>query len=114
MWPRGAPSVVSEALETRGYTTLEAEDGASDLSILDSNARIDLLIADVGLPGGLNGRQVADAARAQPSGLKVVFITGYADNAVVGGGRLEPGMQIMTNPFDMSTLATRVRSMLAQ
>jgi CheY-like chemotaxis protein len=114
MRPRGAPSVVSEVLEPRGYTILEAEDGPSDLSILDSNARIDLLITDVGLPGGLNGRQVADAARARRPGVKILFITGDADNAVVGGGRLEPGRQIMTKPFDMSTLATRVRSMLAQ
>jgi PAS domain S-box-containing protein len=105
--------LVSEVLETQGYTILEAEDGPSGLRILDSNARIDLLITDVGLPGGLNGRQVADAARARRPGLKVLFITGYADNAVVGS-RLEPGMQIMTKPFDMSTLATRVRSMLAQ
>jgi PAS domain S-box-containing protein len=106
--------LVSEVLEEQGYTILEAEDGPSGLRILDSNARIDLLITDVGLPGGLNGRQVADAARARRPGLKVLFITGYADNAVVGGGRLEPGMQIMTKPFAMSTLATRVRSMLAQ
>jgi PAS domain S-box-containing protein len=104
--------LVSEVLQDLGYNILLAEDGPSGLHILESSARIDLLITDVGLPGGLNGRQVADAARARRPGLKVLFITGYADNAVVGGGMLEPGMQIMTKPFDMSALATRVRDML--
>jgi DNA-binding response OmpR family regulator len=104
--------LVSEVLEDQGYKILQAEYGPSGLQILESKVRIDLLITDVGLPGGLNGRQVADAARARRPGLKVLFITGYADNAVVGDGRLEPGMQIMTKPFDMSALATRVRDML--
>jgi CheY-like chemotaxis protein len=110
---RAVRMLVSEVLEDKGYTILQADDGPSGLHILDSKVRIDLLITDVGLPGGLNGRQVADAARARRPGLKVLFITGYAGNAVVGGGRLEPGMQIMTKPFDMSALATRVRDMLA-
>ncbi|MEA2739364.1 MAG: hypothetical protein QOH05_2671, partial [Acetobacteraceae bacterium] len=100
--------LVSEVLEDQGYKILQAEDGPAGLRILESTVRIDLLITDVGLPGGLNGRQVADAARARRPDLKVLFITGYADNAVVGGGRLEPGMQIMTKPFDMSALAARV------
>ncbi|MEA2791050.1 MAG: hypothetical protein QOG73_3456, partial [Acetobacteraceae bacterium] len=98
---RAVRMLVSEVLEDDGYTILQADDGPSGLRILDSKVRIDLLITDVGLPGGLNGRQVADAARARRPGLKVLFITGYAGNAVVGGGRLEPGMQIMTKPFDM-------------
>ncbi|HEY0185091.1 MAG TPA: ATP-binding protein [Rhodopila sp.] len=106
--------LVAEVLQDQGYSILEAEDGPSGLRILDSNARVDLLITDVGLPGGLNGRQVADAARARRPGLKVLFITGYADNAVVGSGRLESGMQIMTKPFDMLALAERVRDMLAR
>jgi PAS domain S-box-containing protein len=104
--------LAAEVLEDLGYKVLQAEDGPSGLQVLDSNARVDLLITDVGLPGGLNGRQVADAARARRPGLKVLFITGYADNAVVGAGRLESGMQIMTKPFDMSALAVRVRDML--
>ncbi len=60
--------------------------------MLRSDVRIDLLITDVGLPGGMNGRQVADAGRALRPGLKVLFVTGYAENAVVGNGHLEPGM----------------------
>jgi PAS domain S-box-containing protein len=106
-------TLVSEVLGDQGYKILQADDGLSGLKILDSKASIDLLITDVGLPGGLNGRQVADAARERRPGLKVLFITGYADNAVVGSGRLDPGMQIMTKPFELSALAKRVRDMLA-
>ena len=106
--------LLSEVLEEQGYRLLQAEDGPSALRILDAPVRIDLLITDVGLPGGLNGRQVADAARSRRGGLKVLFITGYADSAVIGSSRLEPGMQIMTKPFDMLALSTRVRTMLAE
>ena len=74
--------------------------------------RIDLLITDVGLPGGLNGRQVADAARQSRPDLKVLFVTGYAENAVVGNGHLDPGMQVITKPFAMTDLANKVRDMI--
>ena len=73
--------------------------------MLQSDARIDLLITDVGLPGGMNGRQVADAGARDRPGLKVLFITGYAENAAVGNGLLEPGMEVITKPFDMAALA---------
>ena len=66
----------------------------------------------MGLPGGLNGRQIADAARALRPDLKVLFITGYAENAVVGGEDLDPGMQVMTKPFGMDALAARIRTMI--
>jgi len=76
------------------------------------DARIDLLITDVGLPGGLNGRQVADAARIARPGLKILFITGYAENAVIGNGQLGRDMSIVTKPFQMKTLARRIREAL--
>jgi DNA-binding response OmpR family regulator len=79
-----------------------------------SDIRIDLLITDVGLPGGLNGRQLADAARSVRPNLKVLFITGYAENAVIGNGILEPGMEVMTKPFVMATLGNRIRDLLAR
>ena len=101
--------LVVEVLEDLGYTTLKAADGPGGLQLLNSNAGIDLLITDVGLPGGMNGRQLADAGRAMRSELKVLFITGYAENAVVGNGHLEPGMQVMTKPFEMDVLASRIR-----
>jgi DNA-binding response OmpR family regulator len=70
------------------------------------------LITDVGLPGGVNGRQLADAARTARNGLKVLFITGYAENAVVGNGHLEPGMHVLTKPFSIEVLAQRIRAIL--
>jgi PAS domain S-box-containing protein len=104
--------LVIEVLEGLGYGSLQAADGASGLKILKSNTRIDLLVTDVGLPGGMNGRQLADAARSLRADLKVLFITGYAENAVINHGHLEPGMQIMTKPFQMDALGTRIRTML--
>jgi len=98
-----------EVLEELGYIVVEAQDGPSGLKALESEARIDLLITDVGLPGGMNGRQVADAARVRRPGLKVLFVTGYAENAAIGNGLLAPGMQVITKPFAMAALADKVR-----
>jgi signal transduction histidine kinase len=109
------PSVrmlVTEVLEEHGYSGIEASDGPSGLRILESDAPIDLLITDVGLPGGLNGRQLADAARVTRPGLKVLFITGYAENAIIGNGQLAPGMRVLTKPFVMTTLAERIAEMI--
>ncbi|MDP9898612.1 ATP-binding protein [Variovorax ginsengisoli] len=106
-------ALVVEVLEEMGYQTLEAEDGATGMAVLQANARIDLLITDVGLPGGMNGRQLADGARATRQELKVLFITGYAENAVIGNGHLEPWMQVLTKPFTLDTLARRVRALIA-
>jgi PAS domain S-box-containing protein len=104
--------LISDVLQEAGYHVLEAPDGPSGLKILQSDARIELLITDVGLPGGFNGRQVADAARQTRPGLKVLFVTGYAENAVVGNGHLDPGMQVITKPFQMTALALRVREII--
>jgi PAS domain S-box-containing protein len=104
--------LVSEALADLGYTAIEAEDGPSGLKVLGSDARVDLLVTDVGLPGGLNGRQVADAARAVRPDLKVLFITGYAENAVLSHGHLDQGMHVMTKPFAMDVLASRIRELI--
>lgn len=104
--------LVSEALADLGYIAIEAKDGAGGLRVLHSNARVDLLVTDVGLPGGMNGRQVADAARAVRPDLKVLFITGYAENAVLSHGHLDPGMHVMTKPFAMEALASRIRELI--
>ncbi|WP_309645159.1 PAS domain-containing protein [Phenylobacterium sp.] len=104
--------LVSDILGEAGYRVLEAPDGPTGLSVLQSDARIDLLITDVGLPGGINGRQVADAARGGRPDLKVLFVTGYAENAVIGNGHLGPGMQVITKPFTMNALAARVREII--
>ena len=106
--------LVTEVLEELGYTVIEAADGAAGLKILQSDTRVDLLVTDVGLPGGMNGRQLADAARTTRPELKVLFITGYAENAIIGNGHLAPGMRVLTKPFVMETLASRIREMIEE
>ena len=106
--------LVTEVLEDLGYTAIEAADSASGLKVLQSDVRIDLLITDVGLPGGMNGRQMADAGRVSRPDLKILFITGYAENAAVGNGHLEPGMAVLTKPFVVETLGLRIREMIAR
>jgi PAS domain S-box-containing protein len=106
--------LVAEVLNELGYIAVEAEDGAAGLKLLQSEHRIDLLVTDVGLPGGINGRQLADAARTTRPGLKVLFITGYAENAVVGNGHLAHGMHVLTKPFGMEDLAERIRELVAK
>jgi PAS domain S-box-containing protein len=103
--------LVVEVLVDLGYRVIEAVDGPQGLEIVQSAQRIDLLITDVGLPG-LNGRQVADAARARRPGLKVLFMTGYAENAALVTGSLDARMEVITKPFVMETLATRVREII--
>lgn len=104
--------LVVEVLEELGYAAIEAADGPAGLKILQSDTRIDLLVTDVGLPGGMNGRQMADAARVGRPDLKILFITGYAENAVVGNGHLDPGMHVMTKPFAIDALAGRIRDLI--
>jgi PAS domain S-box-containing protein len=104
--------LVIETLQDLGYAAIEATDGLSGLKILQSDARIDLLITDVGLPG-LNGRQMAEAARTTRPDLKILFMTGYAHNAAIGNGNvLEPGMEIMSKPFALEDLAKKIRNMI--
>jgi PAS domain S-box-containing protein len=104
--------LVTDVLHDLGYTAIEAIDGAGGLKILQSQARIDLLISDVGLPGLMNGRQMADAARVNRPELKVLFITGFAENALLNNGQLEPGMSVLTKPFPVDTLAARIRELV--
>ena len=103
-------ALVVEVLAELGFAALEAQDGPAGLRILQSSERIDLLISDVGLPG-LNGRQLADAARERRPSLKVLFITGYAHNAAIGNGLLEPGMEMIAKPFALAALAAKIRAM---
>ena len=104
-------SLIVDVLHELGYRALEAGDGPSGLAILQSRATVDLLVTDIGLPG-LNGRQLADAARLLRPGLKVLFMTGYAENAAFANGFLEHGMEMITKPFAMDRLATRVREIV--
>jgi len=104
--------LIDEVLDDLGYTVIGAADGAAGIKVLQSSARIELLITDVGLPNGMNGRQVADEARRLRPGIKVLFITGFAENAAVGNGHLEPGMELLTKPFTLEALSTKVADML--
>ncbi len=106
----GVRIVAAELLRDLGYVVLEAKDGPAALRLLRSSARVDVLVSDVGLPGGLNGRQVADAAREHRPGLPVLFITGYAGNALEG--QLAPGMQVIGKPFALEMLAAQVEAIL--
>ncbi|HET6607386.1 MAG TPA: PAS domain S-box protein [Rhodopila sp.] len=109
------PSVrmlITEVLDQLGYAVIEAADSVSGLRVLESDVRIDLLITDVGLPGEMNGRQMAEAARQQRPDLKVLFITGYAGNAVCDPGRLDPGMHVLTKPFSMENLGSRIKAII--
>jgi CheY-like chemotaxis protein len=104
-------SLILEVLAELGYTALEAADGPSGLRFLRSKARVDLLVTDVGLPG-MNGRQLADAAREMRPDLKVLFITGYAHNAIIANGVLEAGMEMLGKPFALNRLAAKIRTMI--
>jgi signal transduction histidine kinase len=105
-------SLIVDVLQDAGYHALEAADGQAGLVILQSPQRVDLVITDIGLPG-LNGRQVADAGRALRPGLKVLFMTGYADSAAKAGGFLEPGMKLMAKPFVLDVLTAQIREMIS-
>ena len=98
---------------SRGNAALAAEDGASGLEIFRSDRRIDLLLSDVGLPGAMNGRQMADAARQTLADLKVLFITGYAEKATVGNGHIKSGMHVMTKAVRHRCVATRIKQLIA-
>ncbi|PTW48864.1 PAS domain-containing protein [Sphingomonas faeni] len=104
-------ALIVEVLGELGYRAVEAHDGPAGLDKLRTMERIDLLVTDIGLPG-LNGRQVADAGRALRPGLRVLFMTGYAENAALASGFLEPGMSMITKPFAMEALATQIRTMI--
>jgi PAS domain S-box-containing protein len=100
------------ALQELGYTVIEAPNGHLGLKALEQNPEIVLLFTDVGLPGGMNGRQLADAARKMRPDLKVLFTTGYARNAIVHDGRLDPGVVLLPKPFTYHALATKLQQML--
>jgi PAS domain S-box-containing protein len=103
--------VIIEMLHDQGYRTRHAADGPAGLRIL-SEESIDLLLTDIGLPG-MNGRQLADQARELRPDLKILFMTGYAENAANAEGFLQPGMDMITKPFDLGHLSQRVRDIIS-
>ena len=103
--------LITELLDDLHYTAIEAVDGPSGLDILRSDPVIDLMITDVGLPGSMNGRLLAAAARAERPGLAILFITGYDETAAWGDGPLEPGTKVLTKPFSIDALACHIREL---
>ena len=104
-------SYTTEILAELGYRVLAARDGSSALQALENN-QIDLLFTDVVMPGGMNGRQLADEAVRRRPGLKVLFTTGYTRNAIVHHGRLDAGVQMIGKPFSFNELGAKVRTLL--
>jgi signal transduction histidine kinase len=99
-------------LASLGYATLAAANGNAALALVEADTQFDLLFTDVIMPGGLNGRQLADEIGRRRPGLKVLFTTGYAENAIVHHGRLDPGVTVLTKPYRKAELAAKVREAL--
>lgn len=104
--------LVADVLRDLGYVVIEAEDGPAGLKVLRSAAGISLLITDIGLPGGMNGRQVADMGRGMRPDLKVLYITGYTENVTIDASLLEFGTQILVKPFSVDAFVRKISSML--
>jgi CheY-like chemotaxis protein len=105
--------LVGEVLDELGYKKYEAANAMEALPVLNSARSIDLMVTDVGLPH-INGRQLAEIARARRPDLKVLFVTGYAAYANLRRGVLEAGMDIMTKPFALDALATKIGEMIGR
>jgi len=105
-------SFTVQTLRELGYLVIDAPDGPSGVRLLEAHREIALLLTDVGLPGGMNGRQLADEAQRRRAGLKVLFTSGYARNAIIHHGRLDPGVELIVKPFTYASLAAHVRRVL--
>jgi CheY-like chemotaxis protein len=104
--------LIKDVLEEVGYEVVDVADGPTGLTILQSDSRIDLLVTDMGLPGGMNGRQVAEAGREARPDLKVLFVTGYAQTSMHGGDVSESSTQVIGKPFNFEALQNKVREMI--
>jgi signal transduction histidine kinase len=105
--------LIADQLEDMGHASMQGADGQSGLRILESAQHIDLLITDIGLPGAMNGRQLADAARDLRPDLKILFITGYSGDNTIPAAQLAPGTHVLTKPFAMAALGARIQDLLA-
>jgi len=105
-------ATVGLMLEDLGYTVLEAASGAEALAVLRRGDKIDLLFTDVVMPGPVSGRQLADEARKLDPALRVLFTSGYTENAIVHHGRLDPGLELLSKPYSREQLAAKLRRVL--
>ena len=104
--------LITDLLADLGYRAIVVADGVAALEVLQSGEHLDLLLTDVGLPGGMNGLQLANAGRLARPDLRVLFITGYAPNAQVRGEFLGPGMDMLAKPFSIDMLGAKVRQLI--
>lgn len=102
----------SESLRELGYTVLEARNARAALQMLERHAEVAVIFTDIGLPGGMNGRQLGEEARRLRPTLKVLFTSGYARNAIVHEGRLDPGVELLTKPFTQAALGEKLRDII--
>jgi CheY-like chemotaxis protein len=102
---------IVSALTRLGYHVLEAEEASTALSAIECHPEVDMLLTDVGLPG-INGRQLADEASCRHAGIKILFISGYAKHAIVHNGVLDHGVELLSKPFTMNSLARKVAQVL--
>lgn len=105
-------SLLQEMMMSMGFNVSLASDASEALKCISSNHQLNLLVTDVGLPGGMNGRQLADAVRSTRPDLKILFITGYAENSIMNRGRMPPGMHILTKPFTIEQLANKLNDII--
>ncbi|MBV8455739.1 MAG: response regulator, partial [Acetobacteraceae bacterium] len=105
---------VAAALQEQGYRVLTAPNATTALHLLDQQQEVQLLFTDVGLPGGVSGRQLADEARRRRPDLAVLFTTGYTRNAIIHQGRLDPGVELIVKPFTHTSLLARIQHLLEQ
>jgi hypothetical protein len=105
-------ALLVDVMTAQGYQVLEAADAATALTLVQPETPLDLLVTDVGLPGTLNGRQLADALRSLRAQLPVLFITGYAESQIIGAGDLDTGMRVLTKPFTLDALERRIQLLL--
>ena len=104
--------LVLRQLRDLGYAVIEAANGPQAMKILNDGAAIDLLFTDVVMPGGMTGRQLAEAAKASRPDLKTLFTSGYTEDSVLRLGKLDPGVRLLSKPYRKHELATRIREAL--
>jgi PAS domain S-box-containing protein len=102
---------IVSALTQLGYVVLEAGEASTALSVIDCHPEVDILLTDVGLPG-INGRQLADEASRRHTGIKILFISGYAKDAIVHNGVLDIGVDLLSKPFTMNNLSRKIAQVL--
>jgi CheY-like chemotaxis protein len=104
--------LIKDVLEEVGYDVVDVADGPTGLKVIQSDSRIDLLVTDMGLPGGMSGRQVAEAGREARPNLKVLFVTGYAQTTMLDADFNQSSTQVIGKPFNFEALQNKVREMI--